>query len=413
MVFAQLLSRHGARFPTSDKSVRYNATITKIRNSATNFTGPYAFLKDYVYELGADDLTSFGEQELLNSGIDFFWRYELLAEGSTPFIRASGEGRVIASAKKWSEGFHKAKIASRATNDTDYPYQILEVSEAQGMNNTLNHGLCTAFEESKMGGEAQEIFGGTFLPSITARLKGDLQTVELIDADIIGLMDMCPFSVVAGTSSSLDRVQSLQAIGGGGDPYSNPFCSLFSPEEWESYDYYQTLGKYYGFGPGAPLGPTQGVGFVNELIARLTSSPVQDRTNVNHTLASDPASFPLGRKIYADFSHDNDMTSIFAALRLFENTPVLDKQDLMTIDEMEGYSASHTVPFGGRAVVEKLKCQGLGEELVRVNLNGRVVPLDACSGDVLGRCTLDRFVHSLGFARNGGKWDECFAGMMK
>ena len=412
VTFTQLLSRHGARFPTTDKSVRYDSTITKIRTGATNFSGTCAFLKDYVYDLGADDLTSFGEQELINSGIDFFWQYESLAEGSTPFIRASGEDRVIESAKKWSEGFHKAKIASRATNDTDYPYHILEVSEAQRINNTLNHGLCTIFERSTTGGEAQGIFGKTFLPSITARLNGDLQGVDLTDVDTIGLMDMCPYSVVAGTTSLSDIIQSFP-INSRSDPYTNPFCALFTHEEWASYDYYQTLGKYYGFGPGAPLGPTQGVGFVNELIARLTSSPVQDRTSVNHTQASDSATFPLGRTVYADFSHDNDMTSIFAALGLLEQTPVLSKTDIMTIEEMEGYSASRTVPFGGRIVIEKLVCDGSQKEMVRMNLNARILPLKTCGGDAFGRCTLDRFVESLAFARSGGKWDECFAATTK
>ncbi|KAL9129538.1 MAG: hypothetical protein Q9217_002025 [Psora testacea] len=411
VTFAQLLSRHGARYPTKDKSRRYNDTIAKIQSRTRNFSGPFAFLQQYTYDLGADDLTTFGEQELVNSGIDFFTRYESLSATSTPFIRASGKDRVLVSAKMWSDGFHNAKTATGVTNDAEYPYSIVEISEERGMNNTLSHGNCAAFEDSKTGMEAQRGFLATFLPAITARLSSALgPQVDLDDTDTITLMDMCPFTVVArSTFPSSSKSEAISTTTS--HPTDNPFCALFTHNDWQNYDYYQTLGKYYAFGPGSPLGPTQGIGFVHELIARLTSSPVQDSTTVNHTLDSDPATFPLARSVYADFSHDNDMTSIFAALGLFNNTPPLSQRKIMTMDEMRGYSASRTVPFAARMVVEKLQCEVEPEELVRVLVNGRVLPLETCGGhDEMGRCKLGKFVESLGFATRGGRWNECSAG---
>lgn len=74
----------------------------------------------------------------------------------------------------------------------------------------------------------------------------------------------------------------------------------------------------------------------------------------------------------------------------------------------KGYSASWTVPFAARAYFEKMSCVGAGEELVRVVVNDRVVPLEICGGDELGRCGLSSFVESLSFAREGGDWGECF-----
>ena len=50
---------------------------------------------------------------------------------------------------------------------------------------------------------------------------------------------------------------------------------------------------------GDPLGPVQGVGYVNELLARLTGTPVADHTTHNATLP-----FPLDRALYADFTHE-------------------------------------------------------------------------------------------------------------
>jgi hypothetical protein len=63
--------------------------------------------------------------------------------------------------------------------------------------------------------------------------------------------------------------------------------------------------------------------------------------------------------------------------------------------------------------VEKMTCgggeEGEDEELVRVLVNDRVVPLQNCGADSLGRCRLGAFVESLSFARGGGLWHACFS----
>jgi hypothetical protein len=211
----------------------------------------------------------------------------------------------------------------------------------------------------------------------------------------VHMMDLCPFNTVASSATNASAI--------------SPFCGLFTSAEWASYDYYQTLGKWYGYGPGNPLGSTQGVGFANELIARLTGTPVIDHTSTNATLDADPATFPLNRTLYADFSHDNDMTAIFAALGLYNGTSMLSNTTRESARQAGGYSAAWTVTFAARAYIEKMTCGGdSAEELVRVLVNDRVVPLQGCGADALGRCALGDFVDSLSFARGGGLWDLCF-----
>ena len=375
------------------KALAYSQVIQKIKRKVRIFRGDFAFLANYNYTLGADQLTDFGRQEMVNSGQAFFSRYGDLAKTSLPFVRASGERRVIDSAQEFNKGFHRAKTAIGGTEDEEYPYNVTVISEASGSNNTLNHGLCTAFEASEIGSAAQSTYASVFTPSITARLNANLPHANLNLTDTIFIMDLCPFETVASSS----RVPS-------------PFCNIFNPDEWKQYDYYQTLGKYYGYGPGNPLGPTQGVGFVNELVARLTGKPVVDHTSVNRTLDKDPDTFPLGRSLYADFGHDNDMTAVFAALGLYNSTLPLSTTHRMAVDGTHGYSAAWTVPFAARAYFEKLQCEGEEEEMVRVLVNGRVLPLENCGVDALGRCTLGRFVESLGFAQAGGLWNQCFEG---
>ena len=391
VAFAQVLSRHGARDPTLSKTLIYSQVIERIKSQVSNFQGNFAFLANYSYTLGADQLTELGKQEMVNSGQAFFGRYEHLAKTSVPFVRASGEQRVISSAEKFNKGFYEAKTAAGGIKNDGYPYNVTIISEAAGSNNTLNHGLCTAFEASSISSAAQSTYASVFSPPITARLNANLPNANLTMSDTISIMDLCPFETVASSSSTV-----------------SPFCTLFTSAEWKQYDYYQSLGKYYGYGPGNPLGPTQGVGFVNELVARLTGKPVVDHTSVNRTLDANPDTFPLGRSLYADFGHDNDMTAVFAALRLYNSTVPLSTAHMMTVDQMHGNSAALTVPFAARAYFEKLQCEGEAEEMVRVLVNGRVLPLESCGGDALGRCTLSAFVESLGFAQAGGHWNQCF-----
>jgi hypothetical protein len=225
-------------------------------------------------------------------------------------------------------------------------------------------------------------------------LNAALPGANLSSSDTINMMDLCPFNTIASPTGQI-----------------SPFCALFSLAEWQQYDYYETLGKYYGYGAGNPLGPTQGVGFTNELLARLTNSPVKDHTSTNSTLDSNPATFPLGPwvKLYADFSHDNDMTGMFYAMGLFNSTPTLSLTSAMNVSMTNGYSAAWTVPFASRAYFEKMQCPGEIEELVRVLINERVIPLDnVCGGDALGRCALSKFVGAMSFAKMGGHWDQCF-----
>ena len=390
ITFAQVLSRHGARDPTLGKSVRYNETVQKIHSNAKSYSESFKFIQDYKYELGADQLSVFGEQQLVNSGHHFYDRYQDLARNTTPFIRSADQNRVVQSALNWTQGFHNARMADYHNRKDDYPYPILNISEAAGQNNTLDHGLCTVFENSTTGSEVQQIWVDIFISPILQRLNDNLPGVNLSSTEAIFVMDLCPYETVHSPTGKL-----------------SPFCNLFTEKEWQEYDYYQSLGKYYGYSWGSALGATQGVGFANELIARLTQKPVHDHTSTNRTTDSSNVTFPLRATLYADFSHDNDMTAIFSALGLYNETEPLSEEKMQNAEQMKGYSASWTVPFAARAYFEKMSCADSAEELVRVIVNDRVLPLKTCGGDSLGRCTLSAFVDSLSFPSSGGDWDKC------
>jgi len=387
--------------------------VQQLKSNVKSFTRAYAFLSDYEYTLGADELTLFGQQQMINSGVKFYQRYEALASQYTPFLRSAGQARVVESAQNWTQGYHAAKLIdrrARSRGDSVYPYEILEIPENEGLNNTLNHEICTDFEQGWYGDiadAAQTEWADVFAAPIRDRLNSELPGANLSTIQTIYLMDLCPFNTVASDTGAV-----------------SPFCSLFSEEEWHQYNYYevrgsnssscafpngeQTLNKYYGYSHGNPLGPSQGVGFTNELIARMTNQAVNDHTSTNSTLDNSNVTFPLGRKLYADFSHDNDMTAIFSAMGLYNNIAPLPNNTIVEAEDVGGYSAAWTAPFASRAYFEKLQCRGEPEELVRIIVNDRVQVLKQCGGDRLGRCKLSAFVESLAFARSGGLWDQCY-----
>ncbi|EGE07936.1 phytase [Trichophyton equinum CBS 127.97] len=391
ITFAQSLQRHGARFPTEDKSAIYSALIKRIQEDATEFKDEFAFLEDYKYNLGADDMTPFGESQLYDSGIKFFQRYHGLTKDSKVFVRSAGSERVVASAHKFVEGFNKAKGSEKGgATKLD-----LIISEEDRRKNPIAPQGCGAFDNDETADKVTDQFRSTFAQPIVDRVNKKLPGANIETGDIKSLMAMCPFDTVARTPDASKL---------------SPFCHLFSHEEFRHYDYLETLGKFYSHGPGNSFGPAPGIGYVNELIARLTNSPVQDNTTVDHELDDNPKTFPLGLPLYADFSHDNSMTVIFTAMGLFNATKPLSPTKITDPADASGYSASWTIPFGARAYFEKMTCEhspSAKQEYVRVLLNDRVFPLQGCHTDFLGRCKLDDFINGLTYARSNGNWDQC------
>ncbi|KAI9726457.1 MAG: hypothetical protein M1828_001279 [Chrysothrix sp. TS-e1954] len=395
ITFAQVLSRHGARDPTAGKTVLYGGTIEKLKSNVQYFHGKYAFLNDYQYTLGADQLNTFGARQLLNSGIKFYERYRDLTRDGSLFVRTAGQQRVVESASNFTQGYHDAKLGD-GQRDATYPYNMVVIEEGHEFNNTLSHGLCTQFREgleAHIADDAKSKWASIFVPPIQKRFNSDMPGANLSIDDILHIMQICPFETVASDLGTI-----------------SPFCNLLTEDEWHQYNHYESLEKFYRFGNGNPLGPTQGVGFANELLARMLNEPVRDHTSTNSTLDNDPATFPIGRehKLFADFSHDNDLTGVFFALGLYDITPQLRNDTTQTIEETKGWSSAWSVPFASRAYFEKMRCEGYGEELVRVIINDRVLPLEMCGGDELGRCLLGSFSDAMGFVRKGGHWDRCF-----
>lgn len=242
----------------------------------------------------------------------------------------------------------------------------------------------------------------TFAPRILFRLHSMAQGVLLEEEDVRRLIGVCIFETIARASAGKKHARSH-------------FCDLFSVRDWKEWEYWGDVEKYYKTGYGNPLGPVQGVGYVNELLARLTHSPVHDNTTHNDTLP-----FPLGRRLYADFTHENLMVAVYAAIGLFNVSVPPDPERIP--DGGREWVASRMVPFSARMVVERLACDKTSshgvEKFVRVFVNDALQPLEFCrlsgrnmgSASMSGLCTLADFVVSQVYARESGKRDfeKCY-----
>ena len=81
-------------------------------------------------------------------------------------------------------------------------------------------------------------------------------------------------------------------------------CEFAIIEPWTSFvdvvDYHR-----YGSAFGSPVARVQGIGYIQELVARLTHTPIKTHnTSTNATLNDNPITFPLGQSLYVDATHE-------------------------------------------------------------------------------------------------------------
>jgi len=403
-----VLHRHGSRYPTEGAARVIRPILARLQEAVKDLAEPcpeLEFLKSYTYDLGTEGLVPFGIQESEDSGVEAYARYEhLLSKGVS--VRSTSSSRVLHTAKSWSKGFHDA---SGGVAEVPSP---LVISDARGSNDTLANNNCPNFVSRHKHWEWAEQFTAPIISRLQEQFAGKSGPprdedstspgITLTPRDIIVLFGMCAFESVHRNATS-------------------DFCHLFTREEFLYFEYFQDLEKYYNRGYGNPTGRAQGTGYVNELLARLTGTAVQDATQTNTTLDSNPKTFPLGRGMYADFSHDNTMAAIVSAMGLFRSHG---EHDLPSdrLPRHRSWRFGHIAPFAGRIIFERLQCRSTQASAsttsaatapyIRVLANDAPLDLrELCGTEDFRRlgtqwrsiCTLDAFVRSQKYARVDGQ----------
>jgi len=191
------------------------------------------------------------------------------------------------------------------------------------------------------------------------------------------------------------------------------FCELFTEEEWKGFEYSIDLSFWYSNGPGQPTSSAQGIGYVEELLARLTQTlPSDSEHATNITLDGNNITFPVNQPLYVDASHDTVISTILVAMNF---TSFIKDGPLPAthIPEKRSYIVSQIAPFGTRLIGQVLSqtsssnqtsapsspATAAGEAThIRWLLNDAVLPLTgvgACPENDDGLCPIDTYISGL------------------
>lgn len=219
--------------------------------------------------------------------------------------------------------------------------------------------------------------------------------------DVYAMFNLCPYE-----SAALGR---------------SAFCSIFTEQEWQDFEYIIDLSFYGNFGWGSPSGRAQGIGYVQELAARLKSRLIYSSdSSINYTYDNNVKQFPLHQPLYMDMSHDNVITSVLVALGLdyFRYGPH-GLPTSVSHAPRRNFDLHKITPFGARLYSEVWTCpkgasfhdlQGQlyknpdlsskknTTDYIRFVLNNAPVPVDglkACEGSVNGFCPLKEFLREV------------------
>ncbi|KAK7425640.1 hypothetical protein QQZ08_007856 [Neonectria magnoliae] len=381
IVQVQMLSRHGARYPTPNSEVAELGELIANYSGKIKTDGPLAFLNDWKYELGHAILVPRGREELFQSGILHSYMYGSLYNPNTKLIvRTTTQDRMLKSAENWMAGFFGLEWTNNAT--------IEVIIESGGFNNSLAGSLNCPNAYTKMDWkEPSRTWADIYLKDATARFQNMTEGFEWTPKDVYAAQTMCPYETVAYGYSS--------------------FCQLFTYEEWQHFGYSIDLAFSAGSAFHSPTGRAVGIGYQQEVIARLKNHTLgYSGSQINTTLDSNTETFPLNQSLYFDFSHDTNIVSILTAFGIIQF------RDELPADKYPGdheFNVAHVTPFGARLDIEIIKApkpvsanregyeDGKETKYIHFILNQRTLPLGKsfpeCGADRKdGWCELDTFL---------------------
>jgi len=157
IVQVQMLSRHGARYPTKNNNV-YDFGERIADADEVKASGPMAFLNEWEYQMGREILVQRGRQELFDSGVLHSYMYSSLYNPNSKIIvRTTTQDRMLKSAEYFVAGFFGLEWTNNAT--------IEVIIEQDNFNNSLAGWLnCpNGHKAPRLGTEAQKVWVETYL----------------------------------------------------------------------------------------------------------------------------------------------------------------------------------------------------------------------------------------------------------
>ena len=422
-------------FEEGSNDARFAQKLTQWQSQASDssFSGSLAFLNDYRYTLqDSGALTRVGAATELQRGAavwdwygaDLYGQNATQADPNTmPFARSAGSKHVIISVPYWIAGFQGvSEDADNALNISAIMsgFDYLVIPEGESQNNTLaSYDTCANADRApiyELGDLILEKYIPIYLQDGLSRLQALAPSeFALNTTDLYAMQSICAFET--------------NALG------ASPFCSLFTPDEWNGFAYTFDQGSYYDISFGNPTGRAQGIGFLQELLARLRGQYIDESdSSVNSTIDDTPSDFPLGRKLYVDFTHDGTILSLLTAMSIdyFKEPPELSNYP---ISATRKFNIAQISPSGANLITEVIGCEDSAPEsvqdanywskttdtsaplrqqglykFIRMRLNRGILPLatirgGACAARPDGLCVIDKFLESQANAYEMSNYD--------
>lgn len=393
---AHLLSRHGARYDDEESSME--DFVKKYPSGSFTATGDLEFLSNWQVSKGLNELTTYGNKELFDKGAKLFYRYGLLAQKQTSKIhaRATTMERVTASANYFLSGFFGLEWQDKA--------ELELIIDAPGFNSTLSpSNLCTTDKLNEPESNAKN-FRKAYLNKAKKRLNKMLQNAELTISEVIGMQKLCGIETVSLGSSD--------------------FCKLFTLEEWKGFNTYYGYRDYNLNFFGHPKAKANGMGWLNDLYARISGNSLNVQTTNNSTLQD---SSDYKENIYFDFTHSSVILNVLTALDIpdLKTQYSIDNLGMITSSNPV-YEISDILPFASQIVIEIIDCDGNGvpadrssssdgsgssTTYVHALLNDRTLSLDWMANESRadGWVKLDSFLSHISSLNNAVNFQEvCF-----
>jgi len=266
-----------------------------------------------------EQLTRTGKLEAAQLGVTLSYKYPNLRLPER--VYASTAERTVKSAQGLIRGLE--------TSDNQINLVQIYEGEEAGANSLTPYSSCPAFSSS--AGSTQSTQYSTFYTaSIKARLNAQAGAFNFTTDDITAMFELCGYeSVLRGSS---------------------PFCdlTLFTPDEWLSFEYANDIMYHYNTGYGNPLAGTIGFPWLNATMGLLSASQSQSQDQ--------------NQDLTISFTHRELPPTVLVALGLFNNTAfstsssINDTMPLDTINYNRAWISSYILPFLSNIAIERMDC---------------------------------------------------------
>jgi len=329
----QLISRHGARFPTvKDWTTRMGPLLHKLKDHPLYEDHPLEYTTDQL-----ETLSSRGHSQLVALGRRMAAVFpELMDHWSNDTMRleSSFKTRSETSAQSWLRGAFDGETLTPYKRELTQTHsdKYMRAFEACAQHVEQKDGKAAA--QAEIGQNPKLWKAGERVGRVREQVMERLGWKTMSTSDLLTLYKTCGYLML--TESRFER----------GQPREPALCGVFSGTDLGALEYYFDLKKYYGFGYGLP---------VNSQLARPLLQLIQEEWAQQQHKGS------------YRFGHAETTLPVMTALGLFKDKFQLRHDTDAALIESRQWNMSHVSPMASNILFVLHDCEGTNKIQLYVN----------------------------------------------